>query len=153
MGTGQRRPSELNGEESLQLLKGAPFGRIVFTSRALPAIRLVRHVVDHGDIIIRDDEQAAVVSAADGERGVVVSYQADLIDHEERGWNVVVTGTAQLVADPGQVARYQQALPPWLAGETDQFICIHPEIITGFRIGAYMYGSARPPSVLPETAQ
>jgi pyridoxamine 5'-phosphate oxidase-like protein len=136
MGTGQRRPTELTSEESLQLLKGARFGRIVFTSRALPAIRLARHVVDDGDIVLRGDDRAAVVSAADGGRGVVVAYQADLIDPEDRGWSVLVTGTASLVGDPDQVARYRLVLPPWLAGETDQFIRIHPAIITGFRLGA-----------------
>ncbi|SRR6266566_4815094 len=136
MGTGQRRPTELTGQESLDLLNGASFGRIVFTSRALPAIRLVRHFVDGGDIVIRGDERAAVVSAADGDRGVVVAYQADLIDPANGGWSVMVTGTARLVGDPDQVARYQSVLPPWLAGETDHFISIHPEIITGFRLDA-----------------
>ena len=136
MGTGRRRPTELTGEESLRLLTGAPFGRVVFTSRALPAIRLARHYVDDGDIVIRADERAAVVSASDDARGVVVAYQADLIDAEDRGWCVLVTGTACLVGNPDQVARYQRVVPPWLAGETDQFIRIHPEIITGFRLDA-----------------
>lgn len=136
MGTGQRRPTELTGEESLELLTGAPFGRIVYTSRALPAIRLARHLVDDGDIVIRADQQAAVVSPADDARGVVVAYQADLIDPDDRGWSVLVTGTASLVGDPEQVARYRRVLPPWLAGETDEFIRIHPEIITGFRLDA-----------------
>jgi hypothetical protein len=136
MGTGQRRPAELTGEESFRLLTGAPFGRVVFTSRALPAIRLARHIVDDGDIIIRGDERSAVVSASDDARGVVVAYQADLIDHEDRGWSVLVTGTACLVGDPDQAARYRRVLPPWLAGETDQFIRIQPEIIIGYRLDA-----------------
>jgi hypothetical protein len=136
MGTGQRRPTELTSAESLRLLTGAPYGRIVFTSRALPAIRLARHYVDDGDIVIRGDELEAVVSASDDARGVVVAYQADLISAADRGWSVLITGTACLVGDPDQVARYQRALPTWLAGETDQFIRIHPEIITGFRLDA-----------------
>jgi Pyridoxamine 5'-phosphate oxidase len=136
MGIGQRRPTELTSEESLRLLTGAPFGRVVFTSRALPAIRLARHIVDDGDVIIRGDERSAVVSASDDARGVVVGYQADLIDHEDSGWSVLVTGTACLVGDPDQVARYDRVLPPWLAGETDQFIRIHPEIIIGYRLDA-----------------
>lgn len=134
MGTGQRRPTELAGEVSLRLLAGVPFGRIVYTSQALPAIRLARHLVDDGDIVIRGDEQAAVVSASDGARGVVVAYQADLIDPEDCGWSVLVTGRASLVGDPDRVARYRRALPPWFTGETDEFIRIHPEIITGFRL-------------------
>jgi Pyridoxamine 5'-phosphate oxidase len=136
MGTGRRRPRELTGEESLQLLGGAPFGRIVYTSRALPAIRLARHLVEDGDIVIRGDQQAAVVSASDDVRGVVVAYHADLIDPADLGWSVLVTGTASLVGDPDQIARYRRALPLWLTGETDEFIRIHPEIIAGFRLDA-----------------
>jgi hypothetical protein len=136
MGTGRRRPTELTSEESLQLLQAAAFGRIVFTSRALPAVRLARHFFDDGDIVVRGDEQATVVSPADSGSGVVVAFQADLIDSADLGWSVLVTGTAQLVGDPDRIARYRQALPPWLAGETDEFIRIHPEIVTGFRLDA-----------------
>ncbi len=137
MSTCQRRPAELTVAESLDLLKGASFGRIVFTSRALPAVRLARHFIDDDEIVIRGDERAAVVSAADAGRGVVVAYQADLIGPGDLGWSVLVTGTAHLVGDPDQVARYQQVLPRWLTDETDQFIRIRPEIIAGFRLGAH----------------
>lgn len=47
---------------------------------------------------------------------------------------MVVTGTAHLVRDPGEAARYQQTLTPWVTGEMDQVIRIRPGIITGFRL-------------------
>jgi hypothetical protein len=43
-----RRLTELPRQESLRLLGGVPFGRIVYTVRALPAIVPVRHLVDSG---------------------------------------------------------------------------------------------------------
>jgi len=54
-------------------------GRIVFTRRAMPAIRVVNHMLDGGDIIIRSHSGAAAVSAADSARGVVVAYEADTV--------------------------------------------------------------------------
>jgi hypothetical protein len=62
---------------------------------------------------------------------VVVAYEADVIDPVEHlGWSVVVTGTARLIRDPAEVARYQQVLTPWVARGMDQVIRIHSEIIT-----------------------
>jgi len=135
MSNGQRRLTELTREESLRLLGSVSLGRVVFTHRALPAIRPVNHLVDEGDIIIRSHAGAAVISAADTDGSVVVAYEADAIDPDDHvGWSVVVTGTAKLIRDPQQVAQYERLLRPWAIGEMDQVIRIRPEMITGFRL-------------------
>ena len=106
-----------------------------FTQQALPAIRPVNHLLDDGHVIIRSRLGAALVTAAGSATGVVVAYEADAIDPDGHlGWSVVVTGTAHLVRDPGEVARYQQQLHPWVAGDMDQVIRISTEMITGFRL-------------------
>jgi nitroimidazol reductase NimA-like FMN-containing flavoprotein (pyridoxamine 5'-phosphate oxidase superfamily) len=111
MVTGPRRLAEPTREESLRLLARARMGRIVFTHQALPAIRPVNHLLDDGHVIIRSHLGAALVTAAGSATGVVVAYEADAIDSDDHlGWSVVVTGTAHLVRDPGEVARYQQQL-------------------------------------------
>lgn len=134
MSAGQRLV-ELSRGQSLRLLGSVSLGRIVFTQHAMPAIRVVNHALDGADIIVRSHTGAAVISAADNARGVVVAYEADAVSLADHlGWSVVVTGTAQLVRDPGEVARYQAALTPWVAGEMDQVIRIRPEIVTGFRL-------------------
>jgi nitroimidazol reductase NimA-like FMN-containing flavoprotein (pyridoxamine 5'-phosphate oxidase superfamily) len=126
-----RRLDELPRDESLRLLAGVPMGRIVFTVRALPAVRPVNHLVDGEDIIVRTHLGASVVSAATG--GVVVAYEADSIDPVDRlGWSVVVTGVAELVQDPDEADRYRQLLRPWVNKAMDQVIRIRPEIVTGF---------------------
>jgi pyridoxamine 5'-phosphate oxidase-like protein len=135
MSAGQRHSTELTRGESLRLLASVSFGRIVFTLQALPAIRPVNHLLDHGDVIIRTHLGAPMVAAAGTELGVVVAYEADEIDpNEHLGWSVIVTGRAYLVRDPQQVARYERMLHTWVAGTMDQFIRIHPEIITGIRL-------------------
>jgi len=135
MNAAQRLLTELDRGQALRLLGSVTLGRIVFSRLAMPAIRPVNHVIDAGHIIIRSHSGTAVVSEADTDRGVVVAYEADDFDPFSRlGWSVVVTGTAHLVTDDGEKARYQQLLTPWVTGEMDQVIRIDPAIVTGFRL-------------------
>jgi nitroimidazol reductase NimA-like FMN-containing flavoprotein (pyridoxamine 5'-phosphate oxidase superfamily) len=126
---------ELTPAEALRLLADVPYGRIVFTHRALPAIRPVNHIVDAGDVIIRTHVGAGAMAAATD--GMVVAYEADVIDPDTRvGWSVVVTGVARVVADAHETARYLRLLHPWVeAGPArDRVIRIRPDIVTGFRL-------------------
>jgi pyridoxamine 5'-phosphate oxidase-like protein len=129
----RRRVRELSREESLGLLGSVPWGRVVFTDRALPAIRPVNHLLDGGQVIIRSHTGAAILSAA--ERGVVVAYEADAIDAEFRlGWSVVVTGVARPVEDRALVADYQRRLRPWIDHPLDRVIAISADVVTGFAL-------------------
>ncbi|MDT0449564.1 pyridoxamine 5'-phosphate oxidase family protein [Streptomyces sp. DSM 40473] len=126
--------------EALRLLGSVSFGRVVFTQRALPAIRPVNHIVDGEDIVIRTHEGAALVSYAQdaGDPGVVVAYEADAIDPQTHlGWSVVVTGYARMVTDPEDLARYQAALRPWVDRTMDFTVRIHPEEITAVHLVPY----------------
>jgi hypothetical protein len=125
-----RRQKELSRQESLRLLGSVPFGRIVFTMHALPAIRPVNHVLHNGDVIIRTHHGASLLSAV----GVVVAYEADAIDPAEHlGWSVIVTGIATSVGEPDRT-RYERLLRPWANGHKDQIIRIEPELVTGFEL-------------------
>lgn len=133
-------PRQLTGltrAQSMHLLASVPLGRVVFTHHALPAIRPVNHIVDGDDIIIRSHPGAAIVSAADQAAGVIVAYEGDDISPATRtGWTVIVTGTARLVSDPADTARYAPVLRPWVAGDMSQLIRIHADIVTGYALGA-----------------
>ncbi|MEU1788157.1 pyridoxamine 5'-phosphate oxidase family protein [Streptomyces sparsogenes] len=136
---GPRRSIELDSDEALRLLGSVSFGRIVFTRHALPTVRPVNHVLDHGEIIIRTHEGAALtarVGQADGQ-GVVVAYEADAIDPDTHlGWSVVVTGYAHLVTDSQELARYQALLNPWVHRTMDYAVRIRPDLITGLLLTA-----------------
>jgi hypothetical protein len=121
----------------MRLLGGVSIGRIVFTARALPAVRPVCHVV-HGDhVIIRMDRNAAITSELRAEAGTVVAYEADAIDMSEHlGWSVVVVSVTHRVIDPDEAALYRRALRPWVTGAKDQVIAIHADIVTGYRLVA-----------------
>lgn len=131
----QRRVlTHLSEAESLRRLGSVSLGRIVFTSKALPAIRPVNHIVHNGDVIIRSHGGAEIVTYA--RDGGVVAYEADVIDPDDHlGWSVIVTGRAVLVTDPDEVAQYQSMLRPWLSEPMmEHVIRIRPELVTGFEL-------------------
>ncbi|WP_179081896.1 pyridoxamine 5'-phosphate oxidase family protein [Streptomyces rectiverticillatus] len=154
-----RHRVELSRAESLRLLGSVSLGRVVFTRRALPAIRPVNHVVDGGNVVIRTHEGAALAGLAappeqtgigsrgraagrpgrgeggDAGQGVVVAYEADAIDPETHlGWSVVVTGYCTLVTDPDELARYEALLEPWWDERMDCAVRIRPSLVTGVRL-------------------
>ncbi len=130
-----RHLAELDRAEAMELLASVEFGRVVFTQNALPAIRPINHIVDGGDLFIRTRLSAPVASGMRSVGGTVVAYQADQIDPERRsGWSVVVTGYAQLVTRPDEIARLEKLLVPWLDLPMDVIIRIRPQIVTGFRL-------------------
>jgi nitroimidazol reductase NimA-like FMN-containing flavoprotein (pyridoxamine 5'-phosphate oxidase superfamily) len=134
-----RQAIELTEGECWQLLASVSIGRVVFTQRAMPAIRPVNHVVDGRTIVIRTHLGAAIAArASDGRnepRGSVVCYEADELDPARRtGWSVIATGMARLVTDPAAADRYAAAVEPWIAGDLNQVVAIEPQFVSGIRL-------------------
>lgn len=125
---------ELPHDESMRLLASVPVGRLVFTHRALPAIRPVNHLVVGNTIVIGLTPGSAIARAT-AALGTVVAYEADSLNvADESGWSVIVVGVARPESDPAAARRYRLALRPWLAGATADIICVSCEIVTGFRL-------------------
>lgn len=127
---------DLSRTESLRLLASVPFGRVVFTRDALPAIRPVNHLVDDDEIVIvRTRLTSRLTSAVRADSNVVVAFEADDIDAATHlGWSVVVTGMARTVTDPVRLARYERMLRPWVSGSMDTVVAIEPTLVTGVRL-------------------
>ncbi|WP_149181950.1 pyridoxamine 5'-phosphate oxidase family protein [Streptomyces sp. TRM49041] len=135
-----RRLRQLSRGEALRLLRSVSLGRIVFTQQALPAIRPVNHVMDGEDIVVRlhDSATLASIAAPEGTPGIVVAYEADVIDQDTHlGWSVVVTGYAGLVRDPAELRRYETMLRPWVTQMSmNHALRIRPDLVTGFQLVA-----------------
>lgn len=118
-------------DECLRLLDSVPFGRMVFTEDALPAVHPVNHAVVGSDVIIRTEGQK--LDAA--RRGDVVAFQADSIDVEARtGWSVLVIGRTSVVTDIEELVRVlDPERRPWVRGRGRHTIRIAGEWITGRR--------------------
>ena len=123
----------LDRGESLRLLATARVGRLIFTVRALPAVRLMNFVLADGLIVVRT---AAGTTVARKVNDAVVAFEADDLDAAtSSGWSVIVTGRATLVTDPALVARYQTVpLVAWAPGERDQYVTITTELVEGRRV-------------------
>ncbi|MFJ6479942.1 pyridoxamine 5'-phosphate oxidase family protein [Streptomyces sp. NPDC091682] len=137
--TARRYMRELDRAEALWLLSTVSLGRIVFTQHALPAVRPVNHLVENEAIIVRIHEDGALASlAAPADApGVVVAYEADVIDSVTHlGWSVVVTGYARVVSDADEMDRYAHLLRPWVAHRMTSTLRIRPDLVTGFRLEA-----------------
>ena len=120
--------AELSRAESLRLLSEAPFGRVVYTVRALPAIVPVRHLVENGMVIVR--------SHVGGDcAGSVVAFQADGTGSgHELGWSVTVTGVARRIVDTEEIAHFESLITPLVNMENIELVRIFPEIVTGYRL-------------------
>lgn len=132
---GTRRLEALTREESLRLLQSVSVGRLVFTHQALPAIRPVNHVVDGDHVVIRAYVGTAIATAVGSNAGMVVAYEADLIDPDTHlGWSVIIVGRASRLPDGPEADRYRQLLRPWVMGSTDDVIAIQADMVDGFRL-------------------
>ncbi|MFE9255333.1 pyridoxamine 5'-phosphate oxidase family protein [Streptomyces sp. NPDC006879] len=135
-----RRMRQLDRAEALRLLGTVSLGRIVFTERALPAVRPVSHLLDGEDIIVPIQDAGILTSlTAPAEvPGVVVAYQADAIDPVSHlGWSVVVTGFAEQIEEgPHLTDRYHGQPRCWGAHLTPGTLRIRPDLVSGFWLSA-----------------
>ncbi len=124
----QPRLAEMTRAESLRLLGAAPFGRIVYTVRALPAIVPVRHLVENGMVVVRSHVSGDCA-------GSVVAFQADGTSPEHLlGWSVTVTGVARRIVDAEEIEHYESAITPLVEIGNVEVIRIFPEIVTGYQL-------------------
>lgn len=119
--------------EAVALLATMPVGRLVYSDRALPFVVPVSFTVDGVDIVIRTGRRSRLATHAPGN---IVAFEVDDIAIASRsGWTVVVTGRVELVDDPAEVARLGALrLQTWVPSETDRYLRLRPELITGRRI-------------------
>jgi uncharacterized protein len=120
-------------DECLRLLATSPIGRVVFTERALPAVRPVNFILNGDEIVIRTGEGSKLLAAV---RHTVVAFEADELDYHTRtGWSVTVIGQSREVIDPAELAMLR-ALPFMSSapGPRDHVICVKAELVTGRRL-------------------
>jgi uncharacterized protein len=134
---------ELSRRECLALLASVPVGRLVYTSRAMPAVVPLTFVLLRDSLYVRTTEETGLrVTTA----GVVVAFQADAVDPSARsGWSVTVVGRAVPESEPYVLAELD-ALPlvPWASGRRDTVVRLPLELVTGRRVGS---GPVRPGAV------
>lgn len=120
----------LGSRECFALMGSAPFGRVIYTDRALPAVEPVSFALDGDDVIVATAPGSKLASAT---RGTVVAFEADDVD-DGAGWSVTVIGqtsNAGSLAENGRLSRLPMRLWP---GCRDHLIRIHGEFVSGRRV-------------------
>jgi uncharacterized protein len=125
--------AELDRAECVRLLSTAVVGRIVFTERALPAIRPVNFVLDRNEIIFRTAQGSALAAAT---QHAVVGLEVDDIQAATHtGWSVVVLGQAYEIFDIDRLVRLACVDDaPWPPNRTAHTIAIPMDHVTGRRL-------------------
>lgn len=127
-----RRVETLTPAEGRDLLGTVSIGRVVFADRGLPAVLPVTFLVEGDAVFFRTAEGSRLARAGDDE---VLAFQADVLNPTTRtGWSVVVTGNAEVVADPATRAAMMERLEPWVPGIKDVVIRIPLTVVSGRRI-------------------
>ena len=125
----------LTERQCRELLQTQQIGRVAISIGALPAIFPVNYRIVDGDIVFRTGDGLKRRAAL---RGSVVGFEIDHIDPEaSTGWSVMVVGLAR-EQDPDEADPDEHgSISPWAGGERSHVIRIHPEVVSGRRIGTF----------------
>jgi uncharacterized protein len=118
----------LGTEECFTLMGSAPFGRVIFTDRALPAVEPVSFVLDGADVIVGTARDSKLASSA---RGTVVAFETDDLVDGGTGWSVTLVGQTSSVRSTAEIGRLPVRSWP---GRHDHLIRIHGGLVSGRRV-------------------
>jgi nitroimidazol reductase NimA-like FMN-containing flavoprotein (pyridoxamine 5'-phosphate oxidase superfamily) len=126
---------ELTRADCLNRLGKHHLGRLAFIDKVgvMPLIMPVNYLLDHDTVVFRTDAGSKLDAAI---RGAPVAFEVDEVDEQRRtGWSVVVSGHAEEVTDPSELARLRDSpLVPWAPGPKANYVRVRPGPITGRRI-------------------
>jgi len=123
---------ELDRVECLALLRQARLGRVVLSVDCLPVALPVNLTLDGEDVVFYTNTGAKTDAAVAGQ---VVSVEVDDIDPVyHTGWSVLLTGVAEVVTDPEELAAVAEHLRPWAPGPHPFLVKVHSTLISGRRL-------------------
>jgi nitroimidazol reductase NimA-like FMN-containing flavoprotein (pyridoxamine 5'-phosphate oxidase superfamily) len=133
----------LDQQACYQLLRENKVGRFVFVDHMLLAVHPVAYVFDGVSVAFQTNGGAKLDAAS---KHNLAGFEIDSIDPELGwGWTVILSGHAEPVADPHEVARLKRVLPePWANEGTIDVIRLHAEIVQGRRKAPDHLGPGQP---------
>jgi nitroimidazol reductase NimA-like FMN-containing flavoprotein (pyridoxamine 5'-phosphate oxidase superfamily) len=121
---------ELTAAECADRLRRAQVGRIAVCTADGPVIIPVNYAMDGDSVVVRTSSYSEVAAHALGQ----AAFEIDDIDSDmQRGWSVLVVGTAQPIEDVDAIIEsgLGTSLRPWAPGVRNMFIRITPRRVTG----------------------
>jgi nitroimidazol reductase NimA-like FMN-containing flavoprotein (pyridoxamine 5'-phosphate oxidase superfamily) len=137
--------TELSPRECVDLIAGGGVGRIAVCTPTGPEIFPVNFVVDGDAVVFRTTPYSILGTYGWGSD---VAFEVDHLDMtRKQGWSVVLSGRAEAIDDPEEVAEVRRhgGPEPWAAGPRRLYVRLPWRKITGRRISAdWLEGTASP---------
>jgi uncharacterized protein len=122
----------LSYEACQGLLRTTSIGRVAIVEAGTPTIRPVTYAMDGTTVVFRSLVGSKLDAA---ERSRPVAFEIDEHDAEARtGWSVLVTGVADVVEDPDEIARLEDlGLDTWALAAADEatWVRLRADTVTG----------------------
>ncbi len=112
------------------LIAKGGIGRVVVWSKRGPIALPVNFATSQDDIVFRTSADSELVHAL---TGGPISFEVDHIDDAlTEGWSVLISGHAQVITDPDELASAQGlGIHPWASGARDVYVRLTPTQTTG----------------------
>lgn len=126
--------AELTREECFQYVAAGGVGRFLFDDAARGPVAVpVNYKMDGIDVVFRTGSETRQAESAQLRK---VAFDVDHLDETlGEGWSVLLSGTASIITDPGELARARALdIRPWAGGDRDTYIKLVPTEVTGRRI-------------------
>jgi transcriptional regulator with XRE-family HTH domain len=123
----------LSSDECWAHLAPGGIGRFLFVADRGPVAVPVNFAMLGADVVFRTDDRTAAAGAIGQPK---VSFDVDHVDDAlSEGWSVLVSGTASILTEPGDLhAAAGLGIEPWAGGDRATYIRLAAEEITGRRI-------------------
>jgi transcriptional regulator with XRE-family HTH domain len=124
----------LSRDECMELIAAGGIGRFLFDEPGRGPVAIpVNFRMAGDDVIFRTTSQGDVT---DGLHGQPVSFDVDHFDEAlGEGWSVLLSGTANVIADPEELNQAKElGIEPWAGGDRHTYVRIAVTQVTGRRI-------------------
>lgn len=138
--TQQAPVTRLTADESWQLLRSSPVGRLATVVNRQPDIFVVNFLVEDSTVFFRTAEGSKLLQVTVNAR---VAFQADDWTAAS-GWSVVAKGAAAEIDDADERDRIERLLHPWVATVKTRVIRIDVDEIEGRR---FVFGDEPEPEI------
>lgn len=135
-GAAARSPTlhHLSEAECRALIAPGGVGRFLFVQAGRGPVAIPVNFKMHGaDVVFRTSADSVT---AHGIQQQPVSFDVDHLDEAlSEGWSVLLTGTARVITDAGELSRAQAVgIQPWAGRDRDVYVRLSPTQMTGRRI-------------------
>jgi nitroimidazol reductase NimA-like FMN-containing flavoprotein (pyridoxamine 5'-phosphate oxidase superfamily)/DNA-binding XRE family transcriptional regulator len=121
----------LSADECRSLIARGGVGRVLFVEPGRGPVAIpVNYRMDGDDVVFRT---GGGTTLADSLRQSYVSFDVDHLDEAlGEGWSVLLTGTASVITEPGELNRvHSLGIEPWAGGDRQLYMRLRAHQVTG----------------------